>query len=108
MMADASYSALQNALNSAIEGLKLVSGHESSSSGVARSMLRLIYERSLGDSEAARDVLDFLAGAIRGAGRLGSGAARGSAAPKLAPPSAASAATAAEPIPRCETPEGRG
>ena len=84
---------LDSALNSVVESLKVLTGHESTASGAVRSMLRLLYERILGDAEAARAVLDFMQGAMQGTGRLGAGAgASGSARPKLAPPGASTGA----------------
>ena len=49
---------LDSALNSVVESLKVLTGHESTASGAVRSMLRLLYERIMGDARAARAVLD--------------------------------------------------
>ena len=53
-------------LNAVVEALKLVGGADGSASGAGRSMLRMLYERTLGDSEAAQDVLAFVSGATQG------------------------------------------
>ena len=61
-------------LNAVVEALKLVGGADGSASGAGRSMLRMLYERTLGDSEAAQDVLAFVSGATQGTFKSATGA----------------------------------
>ena len=65
-------------------------------------MLRILYQRTLGDSEAASDVLAFLAGASAGTHKAaadgGDGGAGTNPPPKLAPPSSAICAATGRPF----------
>lgn len=82
-------------LNAVVEALKLVGGADGSASGAGRSMLRMLYERTLGDSEAAQDVLAFVSGATQGTLKSATGAG---ATPKLSPPPNATCASTGRPL----------
>ena len=85
-------------LNSIDSVIKLVAGVESSASGAGRSMLRLLFERTLGDSEAAADVLSFVVGAAEGTNAKAAAGGAPKYTPALSPPPLATRACTGQPF----------